>query len=334
MNIMKKAFPKILCLILAVLMLAACFAGCGQKKKKIIIYATSEDFRIDNAQKMLSEKFPEYDIHVQYKSTGDLSAMLLASGKNSDADIIYELETAYLEKLGDQLAVLENVDFSVYLPELVPESRRYVPLIRTSGAVIVNKKLLAEKNLPVPSSYDDLLKPEYKGLVSMSNPKSSGTGYIFYLNMVNERGEEAALAYFDALAKNISGAGFTSSGSGPIQALKMGEAAIGLGMTFQAVNEINAGADYEILFFGEGSPYNTYSCAVMEGKQNDEDVMKVFNYILSDVAPRDNALYTPEKIFKDKSFSIQNFPENIPYGDMTGLTDVAKKESLLDKWKY
>lgn len=331
---MRKVFTKFLCLILTFLMLIACFAGCGSKKKKIIIYASSEDFRIDNAQKMLNEKFPEYDIHVQYKSTGDLAAMLQASGKNSDADIIYELETVYLEKLSDQLAVLENVDFSPYLPELVPDSHRYVPLMRTCGSIVINKTALTKKGVPVPASYDDLLKPEYKGLIAMSNPKSSGMGYSFYLNMVNTRGEEAALAYFDALAKNISGAGFSSSGSGPIQALKMGEAAIALGMTFQAVNEINAGADYEILFFEEGAPYNTYSCAVMDGKQDDEDVMKVFNYILSDVAPKDNALFTPEKIFKDKDFTIKNFPENIPYGDMTSLTDVAKKESLLDKWKY
>lgn len=331
---MKKAFPKSICLILVVLMMASCFAGCGSKKKKIIVYATSEDFRIDMVQKMLSDKFPEYDIHVQYKSTGDLSAMLLASGKNSDADIIYELETAYLEKLGDQLAVLEKVDYSVYLDELVPASHRYVPLYRASSAIVVNKKILADKGLSAPTCYDDLIKPEYKGLISMPNPKSSGTGYTFYLNMVNERGEEAALAYFDALAKNISGAGFTASGSGPIAALKMGEAAIGLGLTFQAVNEINAGADYEILFFEEGAPYNTCSCAVLEGKQNDEDVMKVFNYILSDVAPKDNELFTPEKIFKDKDFTIKNFPENIPYAVMPGLTDVTVKERLLDKWKY
>lgn len=334
MNIMKKAFPKILCLILAVLMIASCFTGCGSKKKKIVVYATSEDFRIDMVQKMLSDKFPEYDIHVQYKSTGDLAVLLKESGKNSDIDIIYELETNHLESQKDKLAVLENVDFSKYLDELVPQHHRYVPLIRTSGAIIVNKKMLESKGLPVPTCYDDLLKPEYKGLISMSNPSSSGTGYIFYLNMVNERGKEAALAYFDALAKNISGAGFTASGSGPIAALRMGEAAVGLGMTFQAVNEINAGAEYEILFFEEGSPYNTYSCAVLEGKQNDEDIMKVFNYILSDVAPKDNELYTPEKIFKDKNFSLKNFPENIPYADMTGLTDVTKKASLLDQWKY
>lgn len=86
--------------------------------------------------------------------------------------------------------------------------------------------------------------------------------------------------------------------------------------------------------FEEGSPYNVYSSAVIEGKQNDADIMKVFSYILSDVTPKDKELYAPEKIYNNLDFTMENFPENIPYGDMTGLNDITVKESLLDKWKY
>ena len=330
---MKKT-TRILLLLCTLVLVLPLFTACGPKKKVITIYASSEDIRIENAQKMLSEKFPELDIRVEYKSTGDLSAKLKAEGKNTDADIIYELETAYMEKLGDTFAVLEDVDFSVYLDELVPESHRYVPLIRTSSGIVVDRAALKEKGLPMPTCYDDLLKPQYKGLISMPNPKASGTGYVFYLQLVNERGEEAALAYFNALSKNLSGAGFTGSGSGPIQALRLGEAAIALAQTFQAVNEINDGADYEILFFEEGAPYNTYSCGVIEGKQTDEDVMAVFAYILSDVAPKDNELFAPEKTFKHRDFVIKNFPTDIPYAKMEGLTDIATKERLLSLWNY
>ena len=203
-----------------------------------------------------------------------------------------------------------------------------------SGAVIINKKLLDEKGAPVPASYDDLLKPEYKGLISMPNPKSSGTGYIFLLNMVNERGEDAAFEYFDKLAGNMSGQGFTTSGSGPVKALVQGEAAIGLGMTFQAATEIENGSDFTIMFFKEGAPYTTYSSAVIAGKEKDEDVMKVFKYIVSDVSPEDKRLYNPEKIFKIQESTMKNFPKTVPYGNMDGISDVAKKDALLDKWNH
>ncbi len=331
---MKKILKKFAASMLALIMLASVLTACGEKKKIITIYASSEDYRIENAQKMLDEKFPEYDVRIEYKSTGDLSAKLKAEGTKTECDIIMELENVYLEKCVDSLAELKDVDFGVYLDDLVPASKKYVPFIRTSGSIIVNKKVLEEKNIPMPASYDDLLKPEYKGLISMPNPKTSGTGYIFLLNLVNEWGEEKAFEYFDGLAKNISGAGFTSSGSGPVSALNMGEAAIGLGMTFQAVSYINEGSDFEILYFEEGSPYNAYSSAVIKGKETDEDVMKVFEYILSDVTPKDKELYAPEKIYKDLDYKMENFPENIPYGDMTGLNDTDIKDELLNKWKY
>lgn len=325
---------KILSAALALLLLAALFTGCGSKKKEIIIYASSEDFRIENAQKMFDAKFPEYNVRIEYKSTGELAAKLYAEGKKTDCDIIMELENSYLEKISDSLAVLENTDFSVYEDALVPVSRKYVPMYKSGGAIIVNKKLLDEKNLPLPASYDDLLKPEYKGLISMPNPKSSGTGYIFYLNRVNVLGETAALEYFDRLKDNISGAGFTTSGLGPVNALKMGEAAIALGMTFQAVTEINNGADYEILFFEDGSPYTVYSSAVISGRETDSDIMRVFDYLVSDVIPKDKELFAPEKIYKDIDYTIKNYPTDIKYADMTGVDKITVKESLLDKWKY
>ena len=329
---LKKTVLYILCaaLLLGTLMLASC-----EKKKVITVYATSEDYRIENAQKMFNEKFPDLEIRVEYKSTGDLSSKLIAEGDKTDCDIIMELENAYLEKISDNLATLEDVDFSVYKEEYVSASHKYVPFVISSGSIIVNPTVLSEKNLPVPTSYDDLLKEEYKGLISMPNPKSSSTGYIFLLNLVNAWGEAEAFAYFDKLSENISGAGFTSSGSGPVPALKLGEAAIGLGMTHQAVAEINdSGANIEVHFFAEGSPYDVYSSAVIKGKETDADVMRVFEYLVSEITPIDKELYAPETIYRDRTFEKANYPENIPYGDMTGLEDITRKEGLLNQWKY
>ena len=333
---MKRLFSLLIAITMSVSLFTA-LTACDPKKKTITVYATSEDFRIENAQKMLDEKFPEYKIKVEYKSTGELAAKLANEGKKTDCDIVLELENTYLESLGDTVAKLDGlpgVDFDAYLPELVPASHRYVPYIRTSGAVVINKKIFTEKKLAVPTCYDDLIKPEYRGLVSMPNPKSSGTGYVFYLNLVNTRGKDKALAYFDALAENLSGAGFTSSGSGPIKALGLGEAAVGLCMTWQAVDAINNGSDYEILYFDEGAPYNTYSSAIISGKETDADIQKVFEYIVTDVTPKDKELFAPEQIYKDKTFTIKNFPSNIRYADMTGVEDTKVKDDLLDAWKY
>lgn len=306
--------------------------GAG-KRKAINVYSAGEDYRNQNVRKMLTEKFPEYEISVVDIDTGAFAAKVAAEGKDSDIDIIYELETTYVEKCKDSFAVLD-VDYSPYVEELVPEDKKYVPELMLSGSAIINKKVLDEKGVPVPESYDDLTKPEYKGLISMPNPKSSGTGYIFLLNMVNTRGEDAAFEYFDKLAENISGQGFTTSGSGPVKALLQGEAGIGLGITYQAAEEIDNGAELEIKYFKEGAPYTTYSSAVIAGKETDEDIMKVFRYLVKDVSLEDKRLYSPEKVFKQQETSMKSFPENITYADMTGITDIELKERLLDKWNH
>lgn len=332
--------------IMAAVMCCGIMAGCkdegessgngsGGKKKAINIYSTGEDYRNENARKMLTEHFTEYDITLTDIGTGNLAAKLAAEGKDSDIDIIMELETSYLIKCKDSLATLDSVDFSPFIEEFVPADKKYSPWLMNSAGVIINRKVLEDKGAAVPTSYDDLLKPEYKGLVSMPSPKSSGTGYMFLINLVNERGEDKAFEYFDKLAENMSGQGFTTSGSGPVKALVQGEAGIGLGITYQAVNEINNGAsDLEVIYFKEGAPYNTYSAAVIDGKEKDEDVMKVFNYIINEVSREDKKLYIPEKVFKEQESSMKNFPENITYGNMTGIDSVEIKERLLDKWNH
>lgn len=309
-------------------------SNSGGRKKAINIYSAGEDYRNENVRKMLGEKFPEYDISVVDIDTGSFAAKVAAEGKDSDIDIIFELETTYIEKCKDSLAVLDDVDFSPYVDDLVPADKKYVPELMLSGSTIINKELLDEKGVPVPTSYDDLLKPEYKGLISMPSPKSSGTGYIFLLNLVNERGEDAAFEYFDKLAENISGQGFTTSGSGPVKALIQGEAAIGLGITYQAAEEIDKGAKLTITYFKEGAPYTTYSSAVIAGKEKDGDIMKVFKYLVNEVSLEDKRLYSPEKVFKTQETTMKNFPQNISYGNMKGISDIELKERLLDKWNH
>lgn len=159
--------------------------GCAKKNDdRIMIYSSSEDFRNEYVRQRLQEEFPDLDITVEYKSTGDLSAKLLSEGKSTDCDIILELESTYLEKLGDTICSLDGiVSFDKFVDDLVPESHRYVPWCRVSGAILLNTSGLKEAGLEAPESYEDLLKPEYKGKLSCPIPLPPGTGYIFLLNL-------------------------------------------------------------------------------------------------------------------------------------------------------
>lgn len=329
----RNLFAKSKALLLAIAMLLTLtMTGCGGSKEKVLIYTSVEDYVIEDMNARLSEQFPDYDITVEYVSTGNHAAKLLTEGVNSECDITYDLEYAYMEQLAQAgvLADLSAYDRSIYTEDTVA-SDYYLVQCRVGGAVIVNTELLAEKKLPEPTSYADLLKPEYKDLVSMANPKSSGTGYMFYKSLVNAWGEEKALEYFDSLTPNILQ--YTSSGSGPVNALLQKEVAVGFGMTSHAVTQINEGAPLKVLFFEEGSPFTMYGQSMIKGKDQRESVKEVFDFLVKTYSYELNEKFFPEQMFKDKVFSVENYPENIVYSDMSNNT-IAEKEKLLDKWKY
>lgn len=298
---------------------------------KVVIYSGAEEYRNEYFLKRLNEEFPNYDISIEYMPTGNLAAKLAAEGTKTDMDIFYDLDFSYAGLVEQYLADLSDYDQSIYVDDCKAENGRYLAATRNGGAIIINPDVLRAKGIEEPTGYKDLLKPEFKGLVSMPDPKSSGTGYMFVKSLVNAWGEEEAFDYFDALAENILQ--FTSSGSGPVNALVQGEVAVGLGMTAQAVTAINDGANLKILFFEEGSPYSLYGYAIPEGKQNRKAVKDVFDFFYNTLVLEDKTLYYPEQVFIEQINKIENYPADIKYSDMAGNT-TEEKSRLLENWKY
>lgn len=339
-NGLKKMF--VLALIAALLSIAACVSAdqptapersgtLDESSNRVVIYSGAEEYRNEYFMKRLKEQFPEYDITIDYMPTGNLAAKLAAEGTDTDMDIFYDLDFSYAGLVEQYLADVSAYDQSIYVDDCKVENARYLAETRNGGAIIINPAVLEAKGITEPTSYADLLKPEFKDLISMPSPKSSGTGYMFVKNLVNAWGEDEAFDYFDALAENILQ--FTSSGSGPVNALVQGEVAVGLGMTAQAVTAINDGADLKILFFEEGSPYSLYGYAIPEGKQDRKAVRDVFDFFYTTLVLEDKELFYPEQVFVGQENSIENYPTNIPYGDMSGNT-TEEKVRLLENWEY
>ena len=326
-----------------VLLLALCcivvfaFIGCSGSSSDsasaednvITIWTSGEDYKNDTYLTSLQEKFPDYKFVMEYMNSSEIAAKVSEEGENCSCDIILSDEYGYLTMCEDQLVELKDFDFSQFLDDIVPASHKYTPEVKNGGCIILNMDVIAEKGLDEPTCYEDLLDPQYEGLVSMPSPASSGTGYMFLRQLTNEWGEDEAFDYFEKLSKNILQ--FTSSGSGPVNALVQGEVAIGLGMTSQAVVEKNDGVNLKIVFFEEGSPYSMYGNAVLAKSADRECVMEAFNYLATDLCKQDNELYFPDQVFKDFAPEIEGFPKDIKYGNMQNDT-LEEKERLLERW--
>lgn len=326
---MKKGLIALLLVTLLFTFLAD-FGG----KESIVICSSAEQYRNDALQEQLSERFPQYNVIVMYMSTGKSAAKVYAEGTGTEVDILVGLETGYMNKIKENLADISGMSRIPYVEGVTPADNKnlWVTWERQAGAIIVNRNILDKYGLEAPKTYEDLLKPEYKGLVAMPDPKSSGTGYFFYKNWVNLWGDEGALDYVDKLYGNLKQ--FTESGSGPIKLLTQGEVAIGLALTFQAVSEINEGQPFEIIYPPEGSPYSLTGTAIIDGHQDKTGVKEVYDYIINNFLVYDKENFSPETIYEGQIVGLANYPEDIPYADMTGIQDDKEKERLLALWKY
>ncbi len=314
------------------LFLISCFTltGCGSNKDRIVIYSSQEEERDQALKEMLKEEYPDLDIVVQHMATGNSAAKIKSEGSKVEADIVIDLETAHMASLQDNLADLSSFDDSIYL-DGVNTSNKYFTWTKYTMNLIVDNKYFKEHNLEIPKTYEELLNPEFKNLIAMPDPKTSGTGYGFYLNAVNIMGEDEATEYFKKLKDNIRE--FTTSGSGPTNLLMQGEIAIALGMTSQGVEAINKGYDFSIVELETGSPYNTTSFGIIKGKENKDNVKEVFEWLMNVFGKYDKEHFLPDIILKDQQNVVENYPANLKNANMTGIDDMSIKEHLTERWE-
>lgn len=343
---------KYLKLVPLTLMGASCLAGCNSKET-IYIFTAHEENRIQLYNRELKTHFPDYDIQIVSKTTGALMSELQAQGTNTQADIFVGIEITNAEILlqgnANLFADLSDYDTSHYVDEVLQYQndvtladgtvrkghKKYHVQDKEAGCIVYSKSLCGEN---VPTSYEDLLDPSYKGKIIMPNPKSSGTGYYFYNGLASLRGKEGALSYFTSLNENIKE--WSSSGSGPVKGVNKKEIAVGLGMHFQAVEYANNNDDIGITYFSEGSPYTLYTMGMINGKQTRAEVKEVYDYFFSYVNYLDNSEIVPETIYKAefaKTPTVANWKSpsdyDVGYTAMKNLLDPNYKTELLDAWK-
>ena len=104
------------------------------------------------------------------------------------------------------------------------------------------------------TSWKDLLKPEYKGMIVRPNQNSSGTGFLDVSSWLQFFGEAEGWKYMDALHENI--ASYTHSGSKPCKMAASGEAVMGISFAFRDAKEKAAGPPIEVIVPSEGAGWD------------------------------------------------------------------------------
>lgn len=178
----------------------------------------------------------ETGIVVEILSAGDTGSMItkaVLTAGTPEGDVLWGLDNTFLSRALDgdifEPGVLDdgNPDLGgipAELLELAPAGE-VVPV--DFGDVCINYDIawFDERDLPPPTTLDDLLAPEYADLLVVQDPASSSPGLAFVLATIATYGEEGWLDWWDAARDNgvevVSGwteayyDRFTWAGGGP-----------------------------------------------------------------------------------------------------------------------
>lgn len=142
-----------------------------------------------------------------------------------------------------------------------------------------NTELLAKKKIKPPTSWADLLKPEYKGEIQMANAASSGTSYTVIATLVQLMGEDKAFEYMKQLHKNVST--YTRSGVAPAKAVARGETAVSISFVHDVTTEAAQGFPAASVTPSEGTGAEVGSMSIVKDSPNAEAAKKFYEWALT-----------------------------------------------------
>jgi len=275
-------------------LLAAVLVGSpAAARTDLLVYTAVEADELAKFKKAIEAAVPEVTIKWVRDSTGIVTSKLLAEKDNPQADLVWGLAATSLVLLANQGYFqgyaprgLEKLDRNFYdtknTPPLWVGQRAY------GAAVCYNTVEGAKKHLPVPTSWQDLTKPVYRGHLIMPNPNSSGTGFLDVSSWIQMWGEERAWKFMDALHENI--ARYTHSGSAPCKLAAAGEIPIGISFAYRVVKSIEEGAPLKLILPAEGLGWEVEAFGIVRTTKKADLARKVADWSISAEAMK---LYAP-----------------------------------------
>ena len=297
---------KLLAILLASVMVLSLFAGCGAKEEPaptaapaapeaeapvteaaeasymdqliaaaqaegtLVVYGSCEEEYLAVA----CEKFQElYGIEVQYQrlSTGEVQSKVEEEAGTPSGDVWFGGTTDPYNVCAAEglLEAYEAENASHLLGEAYRDKDGYwYGIYKGILGFMVNRDELDRMGIAVPQDWADLTKPEYEGLVWLSNYNTAGTAKLVINTMIQKYGHDEGIQYLVDLDKNVQV--YTKSGSGPSKNVGTGECVVGIGFLHDGITQIvdNGYGNIELVIPSSGTSYEIGATAIFKGAKH------------------------------------------------------------------
>lgn len=266
-------------------LLAGCLlsmvSGVGAQTE-LTVYTAVEPELLSVYKDAFEAKHPDIQITYVRDSAGPITARLKAERERPRAHVILGLSAIALQTLNDEglLSPYRPAKADEINPKMRDADFAWFGINAWGGSICVNTDLLQKRGLPIPRSWRDLLKPEYKGQIVMPNPAASSTGYMFMLGWVQGFGKEKGWEYIEALHNNILF--YTSSGARPAAMVAQGEIPIALTSEAFVRPFMRFNIPVQSIEPEEGIAWDAEGCARPKGGDNIEAAQVFLDFCASE----------------------------------------------------
>ena len=244
--------------------------AAAQAEGTLVVYGSCEEEYLAVA----CEKFQElYGIEVQYQrlSTGEVQSKVEEEAGNPSGDVWFGGTTDPYNVCAAEglLEAYEAENASHLLGSAYRDKDGYwYGIYKGILGFMVNRDELDRMGIAVPQDWADLTKPEYEGLVWLSNYNTAGTAKLVINTMIQKYGHDEGIQYLVDLDKNVQV--YTKSGSGPSKNVGTGECVVGIGFLHDGITQIvdNGYGNIELVIPSSGTSYEIGATAIFKGAKH------------------------------------------------------------------
>jgi iron(III) transport system substrate-binding protein len=269
-------------LVLCVLAASALVLGgiAHMQQQNLVVYTSVDE---ENAKKLLDAFSRATGIRVQmvFLSSGPALTRIEAEQRNPQADVWFGAPAE-----NHEIAKARGLTQPYVSPEAAGLPAQFKDAEGYWHAIYINPlgfgvrtDILERRGVPVPASWADLIKPEYRGLIQMPSPQASGTAYNQLVTLVQIMGEDRAIEYLKQLDRNVQT--YTQSGTAPSRAVASGEAAIAIQFTPAFLGLIDQGFPVRLVFPREGVGFESAAVSILAGARNLDTARRLVAWITS-----------------------------------------------------
>jgi len=265
-------------LFVPLLFLALSFGAAAEAPGGVLVLYTSQPEQ-DAAKTTAAFKavYPEVTVQVFRSGTvevmGKLSAEFAAGQPTADVLLIADAVSMESLKKDSRLLAYPRANVKGFPAGSYDTDRTYF------GSKLITSGIAFHTSAPVkPTSWQDLVRPELKGQVTLPSPLYSGAAAI-QLSTLAARGD-LGWKFFQALRANDAA---PVQGNGAVlKAVSSGEKTYGVLVDYMAFNAKAKGSPIDFVFPKEGVTAVTEPVAILKTTKNPEAARAFVDFILSD----------------------------------------------------